>query len=113
MIDIEKLKAGEWVSGKAQPWLRRTGRGSFRAVGRRATAGLRRTSTPTTSSHASAAFPARAASGAMVQGYVVDFMADIFGVDWLGNGSFNLKFVAPVQIRGQRCSKGSLYRHKG
>lgn len=42
--------------------------------------------------------PGRAASGAMVQGYVVDFLADLFGIDWLGNGSFNLKFVAPVQI---------------
>ena len=42
--------------------------------------------------------PGRAASGAMVQGYVADFMADIFGVEWLQNGSFNLKFVAPVQI---------------
>ena len=42
--------------------------------------------------------PGRAASGAMVQGYVVDLMADIFGIEWLGNGSFNLKFVAPVQI---------------
>ena len=42
--------------------------------------------------------PGRAASGAMVQGYAADFLADIFGVDWLGNGSFNLKFVAPVQI---------------
>ena len=34
----------------------------------------------------------------MVQGYVVDFLADIFGVEWLGNGSVSLKFVAPVQI---------------
>ena len=34
----------------------------------------------------------------MVQGYVVDFMADIFGIEWLGSGSFNLKFVAPVEI---------------
>ncbi len=42
--------------------------------------------------------PGRAASGAMVQGYVVDLMADIFGIEWLGSGSFNLKFVAPVQI---------------
>ena len=42
--------------------------------------------------------PGRAASGAMVQGYVLDFLADIFGVEWLENGSFNLKFVAPVQI---------------
>ena len=42
--------------------------------------------------------PGRAASGAMVQGYVVDFMADIFGIEWLGSGSFNLKFVAPVEI---------------
>lgn len=45
--------------------------------------------------------PGRAASGAMVQGYVVDFMADIFGDDWLGNGSFNIKFVAPV-LMGDR-----------
>lgn len=42
--------------------------------------------------------PSRAASGAMVQGYVVDFLADVFGEDWLGCGSFNLKFVAPVLI---------------
>ena len=42
--------------------------------------------------------PGRAASGAMVQGYVVEFMADIFGVEWLGNGSFNLKFVPRCRL---------------
>ena len=54
----------------------------------------------------------------MVQGYVVDFLADVFGVDWLGCGSFNLKFVAPVLIGDSitpraRCSNTSWMKAAG
>jgi len=35
----------------------------------------------------------RAASGAMFEGYLTDFMIDLFGVDWLHYGTMNLAFI--------------------
>ena len=97
MTVSEKFKTGEWIGGHA------TLVTSYRtwqfSGGWPPDAGW-----PSKNVHTDDEFarlcgiPGRAASGAMVQGYVADFMADIFGVEWLQNGSFNLKFVAPVQI---------------
>ena len=93
----EKFEAGDWVSGEA------TLVTSYRtwqfSGGWPPGAGWPSKNVHTDDDFARmCGLPGRAASGAMVQGYVVDFLADIFGVEWLGNGSFNLKFVAPVLI---------------
>ena len=97
MTVSEKFKTGEWIAGNA------TLVSSYRtwqfSGGWPPDGGW-----PSKNVHTDDEFarlcgiPGRAASGAMVQGYVADFMADIFGVEWLQDGSFNLKFVAPVQI---------------
>ncbi len=97
MIAAEKFKTGDWISGDPklvtsyQTWQFSGGWPPGDGW-------------PSRNVHTDDEFarmcglPGRAASGAMVQGYVVDLMVDTFGVDWLGNGSFNLIFVAPVQI---------------
>ena len=97
MIGIEKLKAGEWVSGSAN--LVTSYRTWQFSGGWPPGDGWPSKNVHTNDEFArKCGLPGRAASGAMVQGYVVDFMADVFGIGWLENGSFNLKFVAPVQV---------------
>ena len=97
MIGIEGFKAGEWVSGNAN--LVTSYRTWQFSGGWPPGDGWPSKNVHTDDDFArKCGLPGRAASGAMVQGYVVDFMADIFGVDWLEEGSCNLKFVAPVQI---------------
>ena len=97
MNGIEKFKAGGWISGKGnlvtsyRTWQFSGGWPPGNGW-------------PSKNVHTDDEFarlcglPGRAASGAMVQGYVVDLLVDIFGDDWLEDGSFNLKFVAPVLI---------------
>ena len=97
MTTAEKLKTGDWIDGNA------TIVTSYRtwqfSGGWPPGAGWPSKNVHTDDEFATkCGIPGRAASGAMVQGYVVDFMADIFGIEWLGSGSFNLKFVAPVEI---------------
>ena len=97
MIAAEKFKTGEWVSGNAN--LVTSYRTWQFSGGWPPGDGWPSKNVHTDDEFArKCGLPGRAASGAMVQGCVVDFLADIFGVEWLGNGSFNLKFVAPVQI---------------
>lgn len=97
MIDIEKFKSGEWVSGNANQV---TSYRTWQFSGGWPPGN----GWPSKNVHTDDEFarlcglPGRAASGAMVQGYVVDLLVDIFGDDWLEDGSFNLKFVAPVLI---------------
>ncbi len=97
MLTCEKFKTGGWICGSANPV---TSYQTWQfSGGWPPDAGW-----PSKNVHTDDEFarlcgiPGRAASGAMVQGYIVDFMADIFGVEWLGTGLFNLKFVAPVRI---------------
>jgi acyl dehydratase len=42
--------------------------------------------------------PARAASGAMLQGYIAELLIDLFGEVWMSDGSFDMKFIAIVPI---------------
>ena len=40
----------------------------------------------------------RAASGAMMQGYLCELMIDLFGEGWLGRGRLSLKFIRIVDV---------------
>lgn len=42
--------------------------------------------------------PARAASGAMLQGYLTELLTDLFGEGWLSGGTPDMKFIAIVRI---------------
>ena len=42
--------------------------------------------------------PTRAASGAMMQGYLCELMVDLFGTGWLERGLLSLKFIRIVDV---------------
>ena len=42
--------------------------------------------------------PTRAASGAMMQGYLCELMVDLFGAGWLEQGQLSLKFIRIVDV---------------
>ena len=42
--------------------------------------------------------PTRAASGAMMQGYLYELMMSLFGADWLEQGRLSLKFIRIVDV---------------
>ncbi len=42
--------------------------------------------------------PTRAASGAMMQGYLYELMIDLFGEGWLERGQLSLKFIRIVDV---------------
>ena len=42
--------------------------------------------------------PTRAASGAMMQGYLYELMIDLFGERWLERGQLSLKFIRIVDV---------------
>ena len=42
--------------------------------------------------------PTRAASGAMMQGYLYELMIDLFGARWLERGQLSLKFIRIVDV---------------
>ena len=42
--------------------------------------------------------PTRAASGAMMQGYLCELMVDLFGAGWLERGRLSLKFIRIVDV---------------
>lgn len=44
----------------------------------------------------SCGLPTRAASGAMSEGYLTELMIDLFGENWLKEGTMSLKFIAMV-----------------
>jgi acyl dehydratase len=48
----------------------------------------------------------RAASGAMFEGYLVDLMIDLFGVEWLNYGKMNLAFINIVDKDDTLIPKG-------
>ena len=53
--------------------------------------------------------PARAASGAMMQGYLSELMTDMFGEEWLSTGRLlNLKFIRIVDTNDRVVSKGRI-----
>ena len=52
--------------------------------------------------------PARAASGAMMQGYLTELMLDLFGDEWLTNGRLNLKFIRIVDTNDKIVAKASV-----
>lgn len=46
----------------------------------------------------SCGLPTRAASGAMMQGYICELMVGLFGEEWLSRGRLGLKFIRIVDI---------------
>jgi len=38
------------------------------------------------------------ASGTQFEGYVVQLMIDLFGVQWLSHGTMDVKFTGPVEV---------------
>ena len=53
----------------------------------------------------SSGLPARAASGAMMQGYLTELMLDLFGDEWMTNGRMSLKFIRIVDVNDEIVSK--------
>ena len=62
----------------------------------------------------SSGLPARAASGAMLEGYLSELMVDL-GEDWLSEGVFSLKFTRVVAIEDTIVSRATVVsrRHDG
>ena len=60
--------------------------------------------------------PTRAASGAMMQGYLYELMVDLFGEGWLERGQLSLKFIRIVDVgdtigpRERGCPDGARRR---
>ncbi len=54
--------------------------------------------------------PTRGASAAMLQAYISELMINIFGEDWLVNGSLDLKFIQLVKIDDQITTKASVVK---
>lgn len=53
--------------------------------------------------------PTRAASGAMMQGYLYGLMIDLFGADWLEQGQLSLKFIRIVDVGDTITARASVF----
>ncbi len=52
--------------------------------------------------------PTRAASGAMMQGYLSELMIDLFGARWLERGLLSLKFIRIVDVGDTITARASV-----
>ena len=57
--------------------------------------------------------PSVAASGTQYQGYVVQLMIDLFGVEWLSHGTMDVKFIGIVDAGDILVSKAVVKSKEG